>query len=288
MNLADNQHMIKIVTDSTADVPNALAESLGIRSTPALIEIDGQTYLDNVTLGREQFYRDLAGYRDFPKTAAAPVAAFIDLYRAAKAEGADEVISIHLSTKLSGMYNSARIAAEEAVSEGIRVHVVDSGSVSMGVGWMCILAAQMAQQGAGSAEIVARLNDLVPRTQLYILFDTLKYLRKGGRLGALSASLGDLMQIKLILQVKEGVLTPIDRVRLRSRGLDRLTELALAHGHSERIAIGYGNVAPDKDLPALQQRIASLSGEPSINYCVTPVLGAHFGPGGLGVIMVGT
>ena len=279
--------MIKIVTDSTSDVSEDLIAQLGIAVAPAILEIDGKTYLDNVTLSREQFYRDLPSYRDFPKTAAAAVATFTDLYRAAKHDGADEVISIHLSGKLSGMVNAARIAATEMKDEGFTVHVIDSGSVSMGMGWQCIIAAQMAQQGAEVSTILQRLSDLASRTVIYLLFDTLKYLRKGGRVSALTAGVGDLMQIKLLLEIKEGALNQLDRVRLRARGLDRLVDLAQAHGKAERMAIAYTGTATDKDLLTLQERIASLCAEPTPVYRVSPVLGAHFGPGGLGVIMVG-
>ncbi len=283
--------MIKIVTDSTADIPDALAQELGITVAPALLEIDGTTYLDGITLTRDQFYRDLPTYRDFPKTAAAPVAAFSDLYRAAKQSGADEIISIHLSNKFSGMVNSARVAAgalgEEGQVENIQVHVVDSGSVSMGLGWQCVIAAQMAQHGANVSSILQRLDDLAKRTVIYLLFDTLKYLRKGGRVSALTAGVGDLMQIKLLLEINQGNLNQLDRVRLRARGLDRLVELATAHGKAERLSIAYTSSATDKDLLALQERVTPLCAEPPTVYRVSPVLGAHYGPGGLGVIMVG-
>lgn len=279
--------MIKIVTDSTADVPDALAQELGIAVAPALLEIDGTTYLDNVTLTRDQFYQDLPTYRDFPKTAAAPVATFTDLFRAAQQSGADDIISIHLSHKFSGMVNSAHVAADEVKDEGIRVHVVDSGSVSMGFGWHCIIAAQMAQQAADVPAILQRLQELAANTVIYLLFDTLKYLRKGGRVSALTAGVGDLMQIKLLLEVKDGNLNQIDRIRLRARGLDRLVELAQTRGKAERLSIAYTGAATDKDLLALQARVAPLCAEPLTLYRVSPVLGAHFGPGGLGVVMVG-
>ncbi len=283
--------MIKIVTDSTADIPDALAQELGIAVAPALLEIDGNSYLDGVTLTREQFYRDLPTYRDFPKTAAVPIATFTDHYRAAQQAGADEIIGIFLSQKFSGTINAARIAAEamgeEPQNAGLRIHVVESGTVSMGVGWQCIIAAQMAQQGADAATILQHLDDLAKRTIIYLLFDTLKYLRKGGRVSALTAGVGDLMQIKLLLEIRQGNLNQLDRVRLRARGLDRLVELAAAHGKTEHLSIAYTSSAHDKDLLALQERVAPLCAKPLTVYRVSPVLGAHFGPNGLGVVMVG-
>lgn len=273
----------KIVTDSTADVPASFAREHAIGVAPTILEINGTTYYDNVTLTRPDFYRDLPGMRDLPKTAAASPGTFADLYRAA---AAPEVLSIHLSPKFSGMSRAAAIAADDVKADGIDVQVYDSHSLSLGVGWLVMHAVEMAAAGARRAEIVAALDALRSRIKLFVMFDTLKNLRKGGRVSALTAGLGDLLQIKLLVDIYDDEFHQVDKVRTRGRGLDRLVELAHAQGRVEKLAIIYAGESK-AEVPAMQDRLSDLVPlDRQLVEETTPGLGAHTGPAALGVSLV--
>ncbi len=274
---------IQIVTDSTADVPASFAREHRIGVAPTILEINGATYYDNVTLTRPDFYRDLPGMRDLPKTAAASPATFADLYRAA---AAPEVLSIHLSPKFSGMSRAAAIAADDVKADGIDVQLYDSRSLSLGVGWLVMHAAEMAAAGAKRAEIVAALDALRSRIKLFVMFDTLKNLRKGGRVSALTAGLGDLLQIKLLVDIYDDEFHQVDKVRTRGRGFERLVELAHAQGPIAKLAIIYaGDIKAE--VSAMQDRLSDLVPlDRQLVEATTPGLGAHTGPAALGVSLV--
>ncbi len=275
--------MIKIVTDSTADVPVDFQNAHGIGVAPTILEIDGVTYYDNVTLSRSDFYRDLSGYKTFPKTAAASPGTFGDLYRAANAE---DVISIHLSPKFSSMIRSAAIAADDVKAEGVNVHVVDSRSLSFGVGLLVMRAAEMAAAGESVAAILAELETLRKRIKLLVMFDSLKNLRKGGRVSALTAGLGELMQIKLMVDIYDDEFHQLDKVRTRGRGIERLIEVARTHAPVEKLAVLYAGSIP-QDVALIQQRMADVMPiENQYAYEITPGLGAHTGPFAVGICLV--
>jgi DegV family protein with EDD domain len=275
--------MIKVVTDSTSDVPLAFQQAHGIGCAPTILEIDGQTFYDSVTLTRPDFYKNLNSYKAFPKTAAASPATFADLYRAA---GADEIISIHLSQKFSSMSRSAAIAAEDMAAEGIRVSVVDSHSLSLGVGWLVMRAAEMAAAGESSAAILSELEALRKRIKLLVMFDTLKNLRKGGRVSALTAGIGELLQIKLLVDIYDDEFHQLDKVRTRGRGIDRLIEAAKSAGAAEKLAVIHaGDVG--SDVATLQTRLSdAMPIDRQLIVETTPGLGAHTGVAALGVSLV--
>lgn len=273
-----------IVSDSTCDVPSEVVQQYGIGIAPAIIEVDGQTFLDGATLNRTQFYEDLPHFRTFPKTAAASPEAFAALYRNA---GAPEVISIHLSQRLSAMYSSARIAAE-MVRDAVRVHVFDSQTISMGTGWLVVEAAEMAAQGASADAILARLEQLRPRVRVYALLDTLKFtLQKSGRVSALTASIGEMLQIKPLIAVEDGEVRLLERVRLRSRGVEHLVALVKQHPRVRRLAVLYTGPRSDADLALLQAEWhAQVPTAAQWVQLVTPTIGAHLGPRGLGAALL--
>jgi DegV family protein with EDD domain len=278
--------MVKLVTDSTADVPPALAPAFDIRVIPAILELDGQTYYDAVTIERSTFYKQLPAYTAFPKTAAASPGTFADVYRDAARAGATDIISIHLSPKFSSMGRSAVIAAEDVAGEGIRVHTVDSRGLSLGVGFLVLHAAELAQQGLPAAEIVTRLEAYRERIRLYVMFDTLKNLRKGGRVSALTAGLGDLLQVKLMVDIRDDEFKQLDKVRTRGRGLERLIDTVRSQGPCDKLAIIHaGEIAADVAL--LQSRLADrVPTERQLIVETTPALGAHTGLAAIGVALV--
>lgn len=281
--------MVKIITDSTCDVPADIAARLGVTVVPMIIEVEGMEHEDGTQLTREQFYRDLPGYRAFPKTAANSPGAMASAYRAARAAGADAVVSVHISRSVSGVCAAADLAARDVAEEGIDVRVIDSASMSLGLGWLVVTAAELAQRGAPADEIVAAVEALKPKIRIVAMADTLRYLRRSGRVTSLTAGVGELLQIKLLVELRSGAITPIDRVRTRSRGVARLLdEVRKTPGHPRRYSILYSgaDVPPDVGAVADQLRQAAPI-EPPDAVQVTPIIGAHFGPNGLGVVIVG-
>ncbi len=274
---------VAIVSDSTCDVPRALVERYHIGIAPTLLEIDGRAYRDELDITREQFYADLPRCRTFPKTAAASPETFAALYRACNAQ---EVISIHLSADLSAMFQSACLAAQ-MVQEEIRVHVFDSRSISMGTGWHVIAAAELAASGATSAEILAHLQGMRPRTRVYALLDTLTFLRRSGRVSTLTARIGEALQIKPLLEVRDGHVVQLERVRLRSRGLQRLIALARDLGHLERLCVLYTGAGMEATVRQMQEALSDrVPLAQQLVQQVTPGIGAHLGPGGIGLALV--
>jgi DegV family protein with EDD domain len=275
--------MIKVVTDSTSDVPQDVQQTFGIGCAPTILEIDGQTFYDNVTLTRPDFYKNLNSYRAFPKTAAASPATFADLYRAA---GADEIVSVHLSPKFSSMGRAAAIAADDVLAEGIRVHVFDSRSLSLGTGWLVMRAAEMAAAGESVAAILAELEALRKRIKLLVMFDTLKNLRKGGRVSALTAGIGELLQIRLLVDIYDDAFHQLSRVPTRGRGIDRLVDAAHAAGPATQLAVIYaGDIRAD--VVGLQAKLADIVPiDKQLVIETTPGLGAHTGTAAIGVSLV--
>lgn len=280
--------MIKVVTDSTCDLSQEVVQRLGITVVPMVVNIDGRDLLDGVDISREQFYAGLPTYRDFPKTAANSPASLADAYRAARAEGADEIVSVHLARKLSGVCNAADVAAGEMRDEGLAVRVFDTGTTSLGLGWLVVKAAEMASAGASTSDIIAALDSQKQRTRVFAMIDTLKYLRKGGRVSALTAAMGDLLQLRLLVQLVDGEVTQIDRVRTRARGIERLIEEARNVPHPfELFSVMHSSGEQAKDIALIENALADLGPrQPEAPTLVTPIIGAHVGPNGLGVTVI--
>ena len=277
--------MLKVVTDSTADIPDEMVAQLGITVIPMLVNIDGTMREDGISLTREEFYTQLPLYRDLPKTAANSPGVMIDTYRSLNA---DQIIAIHIGRKISGVCNAADVAAADVRGGGIDVRVVDSASLTMGLGWLVITAAQMAAQGATADAIVAEVERLRAQTYILAMADTLKYLRKSGRVSAVTAGIGELLQIKLLVNVKDGVIGQFDRVRTRGRGIERLIDEAhkLA-GQVQHLSLLYSGGDQQQDIALLRSRVSDLATiEPAQPVLVTPVIGAHVGPAALGVAVV--
>lgn len=273
---------VRIVTDSTADVPSEVAEQLRITVVPAYVQIGSQSYRDAPGgLSREEFYARLPTFTVPPTTAVPPAHEFAQAYRALSVE-TDEVIAVVLATSLSSMYNVARLGAREVPE--VRVHVVDSGQITMGLGWMAIAAAEAAARGESAADILNMLEEMKPRVHVYAMLDTLEYLRRSGRVGWARARAAEILNIKPIIEVVEGKVRDVGRARTRHRALEKLMELVQALGPLERLAVIH-TYAPD--LEEWRRRLSALfSPEKLLSVVVTTVVGAHVGPRALGVAAV--
>ncbi len=280
--------MIKVVADSTGDLPAEIARAMGISVVPMLVEVDGVTYRDQIDITRADFYTGLPTFKAFPRTAATSPETFLEQYRAAAAQGATEIISVHIARKLSGVCASADIAAAEMAAEGVKVHVVDSGLVSIGCGWLALTAAHMAADGRPADQILARIQSQKEQTRTYAAADTLRYLRKGGRINALIGGIGEMLQLRLLVELKEGVVHQIARARSRKHLIDALIQTGRAHlpAQLSRLAVLYTRgEGIQADIQCIQTAFADVVPESQQFVIeVTPVIGAHFGPLAMGIV----
>jgi len=274
---------IRIVTDSTCDLPNAIVEKMGITVIPAYINIDQHSYLDGVELTRKEFYEQLPALHTPPTTSAPGIGAFIKVYEQLAEAGASEIISVHISEKLSNIANVALLAAQ--ATQVIPVTVFDSGQVTLGTGLLAQIAAEAAAAGKSVAEIIQLLHEKRAKTYCYAALDTLEYLRRSGRVSFLQAGLGTVLQIKPLLKMHDGVVE-MDRARTRAGAMDRLVELLKAVGSIEQISLVHTHV-PER-AQAFWDSIKHLfpTQTSPLSVEVTSVIGAHIGPGAVGLVCI--
>jgi len=276
--VSSNSPSIAVVTDSTCDIPQDIADALHIRIVSALLTLDDQTYEDGTGLSRAEFYTRMPSLPKPAQTAAPSPLAFESAYESALASGAGHVVSIHVSSHLSGIFNAATQAAK---CFGERVLALDGEHVSMALGFQAILAAEAALEGAALSAVLRVAEEARRRARLIALIDTLEYLKRSGRVTWLRAGIGDLLRVKLLVSVVNGWVKRIDMVRTKTRALERLQSIAGSWGRIDRLAVLHSG-APDA-AHAYAEQVRSLSDHPLILTEVTPVIGAHIGPGCLGL-----
>ena len=215
--------IIKLVTDSTCDLPLHLIDALDIKIVPISIQFGASTYLENVTLSAEQFYQKVAVEGLLPQTSQPAVGEFVETYQNLAAE-ADEILSIHLTSKLSGTYQSAKLAAS-MVQDQVKVTVVDSLAGSSALGWMVYEAAQLVKDGYSSSNIQAALEAKREDISIFFAVDTLKYAQMSGRVGKLTGVLGSLLNIKPIIGLNQGLIDVVEKVRSRRASVERIVAL---------------------------------------------------------------
>ncbi|HYF77074.1 MAG TPA: DegV family protein [Symbiobacteriaceae bacterium] len=214
---------VRIVTDSTADLPESIRQELGIFMVPLTVHFGPESYMDTVEMGVDAFWEKLRTSSHHPKTAQPSPGDFLKVYQEAAKDG-DEIVSIHISSKLSGTMSSAQIAAQ--MMPEAKITHVDTRSATWGLGMMAIEAARMAKAGRSAAAIVSAVEAIADRMHIFFTLDTLEFLQKNGRIGRAQALLGGLLGIKPILQVdREGLVAPADKVRGKSKIIPRSMEL---------------------------------------------------------------
>jgi len=274
---------IRIVTDSTADLPDEVRRAAGIEMVPLSILFGEESLLDKVEIGHEEFVRRLkASGKDLPTTAQPPIGLFEETYRRLADEGADTIVSLHLSERLSGTAGSARLAAAE-VAGRVRVEVIDSRSITLGLGFLALEAARVAARGGDVAEIVATVQRMIPNIHIIFFPDTLEYLQKGGRIGRAAAIAGSILSLKPLMRLDEGVVVPHERTRTRSKAIDGLVKFARDFPHIRQLgALQIG----DADIATLLDRLGGVYPRDRIVVTeVSPVIAVHLGPGTLGVVV---
>jgi DegV family protein with EDD domain len=274
----------KIVTDSLSDFTSEMAEKLGITVVPLTVLFGREAYLDRVTISPEDFYQRLIKGPIWPTTTQPTPAAFAKVYDTL-AEDTDEILVVTLSGRLSGTYSSATGAVPMA-RKRVRVEVIDSQTVAMGLGLIIIAAARLAQQGMQLKELSDFVKRAKARSHITIYFDTLKYLAKGGRIGKAQGLLGSVLSVKPILTVKDGEMAPVTRVRSLSAGMEYLH--GFVSGYKDRIeAMAVEHTTDIEEADKLVERISAfVPHEKIIRSTVSPVLGTYGGPGAVAVTVL--
>ncbi len=274
---------IGLVTDSTADIPAELCARHNIEVIPAIVVMGHQSYRDGIDLSRRQFYERLPGLSTPPTTATPAPGVFQAAYEKLLQGGAQAVLAIHIASSLSGICNTAKLAAQ---AFGERVQVIDSRSLSMGLGFQVLAAAEAAAAGLPLDAIRRTVHHVGQRVRVFAMLDTLEYIRRSGRVSWAAARLGSLLQVKLFVEVRNGAVLNLGQTRTRKKGIAHLKALLAKIGPIEQLAVLHSNAENDarrfRDdlLPHLQLR-----GEaPLVN--TTPVIGTHVGPNGLGFAAV--
>jgi DegV family protein with EDD domain len=265
---------IKIVTDSTADLPPGLAEKLGITVVPEILRFGKEVFHDNVDITADEFYRRLTRDPIHPSTTQPSPQDFTDVYKrvAPKAGG---IISIHVSAKLSGTCNSA-LQGKKAVE--CPIEVIDSQVVTMGLGLLAIAANTLAQSGKSLQEVAEGVKKMIPGIRVLGLLDTLKYLALGGRIGKVQALLGSVLNVKPMLTLKDGVLSPAGRVRSRAKGIDILFNFVKNTAGIQDLAVVYNTER--EEAQAFVKRLGAFFPEEKIRLAqLGPALGVHTVPG---------
>lgn len=269
---------VKIVTDSTADLPVLLAQELGITVVPVYVRFGQKVYRDRIDISEAEFYQKLVEDPVHPTTSQPSPADFADVYKKLSRE-ADEIVSIQVTSKLSGTYNSA-LQGRELAEMGHPIEVVDSLSISMGLGLIAITAAKAAMAGESLQAVMEEIRQCIPCIRLLGVFDTLKYLLLGGRIGKAKALLGSVLNVKPLLTMRDGELLPAGLARTRSKGIDRLFDLVKNALNIQELAIVH-STSPD-EAGSLKERIASIFDRERIHIArLGPALGVHGGPGAL-------
>jgi DegV family protein with EDD domain len=280
---------VAVVTDSTAYLPADLAAESGITVVPLQVVVGGRSLTEGVEISSAQVARALLDRQPVTTSRPSPQT-FVEVYRALAADGARGIVSVHLSADLSGTADAARVAARLIADEGVRVSVVDSRLLAMGLGFAALSAAKVAAEGGAPEAVAERAARRAMSTGVWLYVDTLEYLHRGGRIGGAAAWLGSALAVKPLLALVDGRLEPLERVRTASRALARLEEITVAE------AVGCGAAAVDLAVQhlAAPERASELAARlrgriPRLRRLVVDevgaVVGAHVGPGMLGVVV---
>lgn len=270
---------LAIVTDSSCDLPAGVLEEEKISVVPLYVNIGDKSYLDGVELSRDEFYNHLPEYPAPTTTSAPSPEVFASLYRRLVAEGAEAIISIHIAEALSNIYNAARLGAQ-SVTE-IPIRVIDGGNLSMATGLLARRAAQAAAQGLSMDKVISLLEELIQRTSTFAVLNTFEFLKRSGRVSIMRAGVASMLHVKPILKMTAGKVSQ-EIVFTRRKGIQRLVELAQSLGELEELSLVHTHAGEQLDVLRDALRPFFPGGKEPLVGEVTPVIGAHIGPGAVG------
>jgi DegV family protein with EDD domain len=277
--------MIKIATDSACDLPAEMYRQHDVAIVPINIRFGTETYEDGVTIDRPTFFRKIEELGILPSTSQPSAGQFEHYYSQLADQGATDIISVCVTSKLSGTYQSAELA-KEMVADRVRVHTFDSACGSAGQGFMVLEAARLVEAGKGVAEILERLQVLRPRINIALTLKDLRYAQMSGRVGKLQSSLASLLNIKPIVLLEDGIIDVREKVRARSKALERLIEVVAERvGTSAPVNLAAIHAeAPDEGHALLERARTIFDCQESFLVNLTTTLVVHFGPGTLGLV----
>jgi DegV family protein with EDD domain len=277
--------MIKIATDSTCDLPPGYAEKHGIHTVPINIQFGTDTFEDGVTIDRATFYQKIEETGSLPSTSQPSTGQFQEHYTRLVEQGADDIISIHVTAKLSGTYQSAELA-KGMVKDQVRVHPFDSGCGSAGLGFMALEAARMAEEGRGVADILSRLEVMRERMNIVLTLNDLRFAQMSGRVGKLQSSLASLLNVKPMVVLEAGIIDVSEKVRTRRKAIERMIELMAERVRTTEpvnLAVVHAE-ALDEGQAVLERATALFDCRETFLTDLTTSLVVHFGPKTLGLI----
>lgn len=279
---------IRVVTDSTSDIPISLREELGIKVVPLKVHIGTETYLDGVTITPDTFYDKLVSSEQLPTTSQPAPLDFTQMYESIREEeGEDvEIISIHLAAVLSGTYQTANIAAG-MVEDKVKVHVVDSKLASYAIGMVVVAVARAAKAGKSVEECLELTRRMKERTQVLFVVDTLTYLQKGGRIGKASAFLGSLLNVKPILTLDEnGTISPVEKLRGKKKAINHIYEASKSFAGQNPVVISVLHSKCKDEAIELGEKIRQeFNVQELVATDLGPVIGTYTGPGLVGIVV---
>ena len=271
---------VRIVTDSTCDLPHDLVTAYDITVVPLTVFFGDEALLDGVDIDPPAFYERLRSSKLHPRTSQPSVELFRTAYEELGQE-TDEIVSIHVSSKLSGTLNAASVAREE-VANALRIDLIDSYSVSVGLGLIVLEAAAVAKAGGRLEDVVAAARRAMDCTEVYVMVDTLEYLQRGGRIGRARSLLGSVLSIKPLLHVEGGEIEPLDRVRTRTKAIERLYELAIGKPRTRMMFVA--SSGGDTEAEAFVERLRPMLPHTDIGRAqIGPIVGVYSGPNALGI-----
>jgi len=267
--------MMKIICDSTGDIPEAIKKQYGITTVPLNVLFGNDSYQDGVSITPSQFYKMLVEGKVHPTTSQPAPGLFAEAYQKLAKE-TDEIMVLTISAGISGTYESA-MQAKQMVDSSLKIEVIDSKWTCAGLLLPTLHAARAAEKGMKMAEITKMVKDIIPKIRVYMIFDTLEYLRKGGRIGAAKAMLGGMLKLNPVLTLKEGLIHPVTQARGRAKAVDVLVDLMKKTGSPDEIVVE--DATTPEELEALVKRINSaIPNAKIIRTTVGPVIGVHAGP----------
>jgi DegV family protein with EDD domain len=270
--------VVRIVTDSTADLSEAQQQNAGITVVPLNVRFGDEVFKDHVELTGDEFFNRLRASPQLPKTSQPPVGAFEDVFRHHRQAG-DEIVAVLISSKVSGTFGAAQMAAQSVDADNI--DVIDSLTASMALGFLALEGASMAKTGVSRAQVADRIRSLVPKARVLAAVDTLTYLEKGGRIGRARALLGSLLNVKPLITLQDGEVAPLGRARGRVQAIDKLVEQLGRAGKLMRLAVLHGAALADAER--LRQRVAQNHPDLDIPLAeIGAVIGTYTGPGVIG------